>query len=221
MRETYLFQVFVNEQGKFGNPGSLIIDEANQLSPDKRTYITAEIGHDETLFVNDMDNCDVSIYHSQGEVDFAGSVLVGAVWQLSQIKEESVLNIHCKRGDIKTWQSDGISWLRIGLEGNLGQWDYEKLDSPQVVDDIKVEDTVGWKKMVWAWIDEDKRLVRARTFASKIDIPEVQGNGSGSMNLAGQVQREIKIIHGDGSVIYARPAANNSAELGGRVIAIK
>lgn len=220
MFKPYLFQVFVNEQGKFGNLGSLIVDESSQLDLEKRKSITAEIGHDETVFVNDLASVDVSIYHANGEVDFAGSVLVGAVWQLSKLKDEPVQNIHCKKGNISTWQDGDIYWLRAGLKGNLGNWEYEQLENPEAVDAIALADTKGWKKMTWAWKDEAKGLIRARTFASKINIPEVQGNGSGSMNLAAQLQREIIITHGDGSVIYARPALNNKAELGGRVLAI-
>ena len=56
------------------------------------------------------------------------------------------------------------------------------------VDAINLSDTKGWKKMVRAWLDESKGLIRARTFADRIGMPEVQGNGSGSMNLAGQLQ---------------------------------
>lgn len=220
MNHIYTFKVFVNEQGKFGDIGSLVIDESRQFDTKKRIAMTAEIGDAETVFVNNLKQPDVSIYHALAEVDFAGSLLIGTVWQLSIIKGEPVKSIHCQRGDIKTWQEGDIYWLRAGLTGNLGDWEYEQLESPAAVDALKVADTVGWKKMVWAWVDEAKGLVRARTFASKINLPEVQGNGSGSMNLAGQLKRNIEITHGDGSVIYARPAPNDSADLGGRVIAI-
>lgn len=220
MNQPHMFQVFVDANGKFGNPGSLIIDEERHLNAERRTAITAEIGHDETVFIDSLINNEVSIYHAYGEVDFAGNVLVGAVWQLSQIKGKPVESIHCNRGEITTWQENDIYWLRTSLKGDIGNWDYEQMQSPEAIDAIKVHDTVGWKKMIWAWIDESKGLIRARTFASKIDIPEVQGNGSGSMNLAGQLQQGLTIKHGDGSIIYARPASNNCAELGGRVVPI-
>jgi predicted PhzF superfamily epimerase YddE/YHI9 len=220
MTEVYKFQVFVNESGKFGNPGSLFLDEGRQIDDAERIAITAKIGHDETVFINNLETNDLSIYHSLGEVDFAGSVLVGVVWQLGQLKSEPITHLHCAIGDIPVWQEGELSWLRTKLEGNLGNWEYEQLDSPEVVEAIDVADTASWKKMVWAWINKDRGLIRARTFASSIGIPEVQGNGSGSLNLADQLQRSIQIIHGDGSVIYARPSGNDSAELGGRVIAV-
>lgn len=220
MTDVYKFQVFVNESGEFGNPGSLILDEGQRLNVAQRIAITAEIGHDETVFVNDLANNDLSIYHALGEVNFAGSVLVGVVWQLSQLKGETPKYLRCPIGDIPVWQDGEISWLRTKLEGNLGNWNYEQLDTPDAVNAIKVADTNGWKKMVWAWRNKDRGLIRARTFASTIGIPEVQGNGSGSLNLAHQLQQSLQILHGDGSIIYARPVGGDSAELGGQVIAI-
>jgi predicted PhzF superfamily epimerase YddE/YHI9 len=218
MNRPYLFRVFVDEQGNFGNPGSLIVDDLNELDEEHRISITSEIGHDETAFIDDLTTNKLSIYHSYGRVGFAGSVLVGVAWQLFQLKNIPALNIKCDIGEIPIWQEGEINWLRASLENNLGNWEYEMLESPDAVNAIEVSETEGWKKMVWAWEDERKGLIRARTFASKINIPEVQGNGSGSMNLAGQLQKSLVIKHGDGSVIYARPADNYSAELGGRVI---
>jgi predicted PhzF superfamily epimerase YddE/YHI9 len=218
MENPYMFRVFVNEKGEFGDPVRLILDEAHEFDTAQRIAIATDFGNDEVVFVNNLTEADVSIYHSKGEVDFAGSVLLGAAWQISQIKGEPIQSIRCLRGNIESWQQNDIWWIRAMLENNLGNWEYEQLRDAQAVDAIQVVETDGWKKMVWAWVNEEKGLIRARTFASTINMPEVQGNGSGSMNLAGQLQRDIQITHGDGSVIYARPAFNNSAELGGRVI---
>jgi predicted PhzF superfamily epimerase YddE/YHI9 len=221
MKNVYAFRVFTNEHGDFGDPGSLIIDESKQLTPEQRQAKTAEIGHVETVFVNDFKTMDLSIYHAHGQVDFAGTVLLGAAWQLSRLKGEIVLSIHCPRGNIQTWQDGDVTWLRASLGDNLGNWQYKELESPEAVESLTLAATAGWKStMVWAWADEAHGQIRARTFAGDIDIPEVQGNGSGSMMLAGRLQRAIQVTHGDGSIIYARPAPNNAAELGGRVIAI-
>ena len=71
---------------------------------------------------------------------------------------------------------------------------------------------------MWAWIDEAKGLIRARTFAADWDIPEAQGNGSGSMVLAARLNRSIEIKHGIGAVIFAQPASNNYVNVGGRIV---
>jgi predicted PhzF superfamily epimerase YddE/YHI9 len=212
------FKVFVDELGRFGDPVSLLVDEGQQLSFEERLRITAEIQNVETVFVNRLAANDVSIYHAQDEVDFAGSVLIGAAWQLEQLKNEPTQQILCKRGTINVRQESSIYWVQASLENNIGNWDYEQLESPEDVEAIDIANTKHWKKMVWAWVNQDEGVIRARTFADTIGIPEVQGNGSGSMNLAGQLQRQITIKHGDGSVIYAKPLSHDSAEVGGRVI---
>lgn len=219
MFNEFKFKVFVDTLGNFGDPVSLVVDEELQMSLEERLRITAKIGNVETVFVNDLSANDVSIYHARDEVDFAGSVLIGTAWQLEQLKNESIRRIKCKRGIVDTRQENGIYWVQASLENNIGDWDYEQLTSPKHVDEIDVTTTKGWKKMVWAWIDESEGLIRARTFADSIGMPEVQGNGSGSMNLADQLHRQITIQHGDGSLIYARPLPGNSAEVGGRVVA--
>jgi len=216
--DEYKFRVFVNEQGESGDPVSLVLDEGRQVSFEDRLRITAEIGNVETVFVNNLATNDVSIYHALDEVDFAGSVLIGTAWQLEQIKNEPIERIICKRGRVNTRQEEGVYWIQASLENNIGNWDYEQLASPEDVEAINVVNTKGWKKMVWAWINQDQGLIRARTFADAIGASEVQGNGSGSMNLAGQLQRQITIKHGEGSVIYAKLLSDNFAEVGGRVI---
>jgi predicted PhzF superfamily epimerase YddE/YHI9 len=219
--QEYKFKVFVNEAGDFGDAVSLVLDEDHRLSYEDRLHITAEIGNDETVFVNDLAANDVSIYHAGGEVEFAGSVLIGTAWQLAQLKNEPTRQMRCKRGVVDVREEGAAYWIQASLENNIGNWEYEHLASAQAVEAIEVADTKGWKKMVWAWLNENDGLIRARTFADSIGMPEVQGNGSGSMNLAGQLQRRITLLHGDGSMIYAQPVAENIAEVGGMVAATK
>lgn len=93
------------------------------------------------------------------------------------------------------------------------------IESADAVEGIKLDDTKYVEHtMMWAWTDEDKGLIRARTFAADWDIPEAQGNGSGSMALAARLNRNIEIRHGEGAVIYAKPAPDNCADIGGRVV---
>lgn len=98
-------------------------------------------------------------------------------------------------------------------------WNYKQLESAEAVEHIALEETAILEHtMMWAWIDESKGLIRARTFASDWELPEAQGNGSGSMVLAAKLNRDIEIKHGEGAVIFARPAPNGYADIGGRVI---
>ncbi|MGF7228614.1 MAG: hypothetical protein ACQR33_01365 [Candidatus Saccharibacteria bacterium] len=98
-------------------------------------------------------------------------------------------------------------------------WHHKQLKDAEAVGHIKLEDTKAWEHtMAWAWIDEAKGLIRARTFASDWDIPEAEGNGSGAMVLAVKLNRTIEIHHGQGSIMFAKPAPNNCADIGARVI---
>jgi predicted PhzF superfamily epimerase YddE/YHI9 len=101
----------------------------------------------------------------------------------------------------------------------MPSWNYKQLQNAKAVEKISLEDTKNWQHtMAWAWVDEGGGLIRARTFATDWGIPEAQGNGSGFMVLAAKLGRSIEAKHGEGSVIFAKPASNDCADIGGRVI---
>jgi hypothetical protein len=125
-----------------------------------------------------------------------------------------------RAGDIAVSQDADITWVRASLE-IMPPWKHKQLDSVEAVESITLDETRSWEHtMAWAWIDETIGLIKARTFAPDWEIPESEGNGSGSMLLAGILDRQIEIKHGQGSIIYAKPAPNNSAGLGGRVLSV-
>ena len=87
----------------------------------------------------------------------------------------------------------------------------------ELVEQLPLADTATYKHtVVWAWQDQKSGIIRARTFAADWGIPEDQANGSGAMILAANFQRNLTIIHGEGSFIYAKPVDNNFAMVGGR-----
>jgi predicted PhzF superfamily epimerase YddE/YHI9 len=217
----YMMNVFVDEDGTFGNPASDILDEGRIYSTAERLRITAEIGHDETVFINSLENADVSTYHAYGEVNFAGNAMVGAAWHLAKLKNTSSFTISCQDLDIEAKVEGDLAWIQAGKAQYVRSWELQQVDNVEGVENIKVENTVNWKaRLVWAWINESKGLIRARTFATDKGIPEVLGNGSGSMMLADQLGRAIQIKHGEGCVIYARPVSEGIVALGGKVVAI-
>jgi predicted PhzF superfamily epimerase YddE/YHI9 len=218
MNKPYMLDVFINDKGEYGNPASLILDENRELDAAKRLQITKDIGHDETVFVNNLTNGDVSIYHAYGEINFAGNVMVGAAWQLSKLKDQTTFTVHCQDLDIAARINGDTAWIQASEAQYMRSWEIQQLGSSEEIERINVADTAGWKaRLVWAWINEKDGTVRARTFASDKGIPEVLGNGSGSMMLAARLNRSLRITHGEGCVIYARPIANGLIELGGRV----
>jgi hypothetical protein len=58
--------------------------------------------------------------------------------------------------------------------------------------------------------------IRARTFAPDWGVPEEEANGSGSMQLAHKLGRNLEILHGKGSIIRASVGSSGIA-IGGLV----
>lgn len=214
---THYLRVFTDNNGNHGDAASVIIDEGRHISDEKRQKIARKLHTGETIFVNNLANADISVVHPQGEIGFAGVGVLATAWLLAELRGKPTATMHARDGDLKTWQADGVTWARAGLS-IMPPWNYKQLDSPEAVEQIKLEDTKDWlHTMAWAWIDEAKGLIRARTFANDWDIPEAQGNGSGSMVLAAQLGKTIEIKHGEGSVIFAEPGGEGEASIGGRV----
>ena len=218
MTETHIFRVFVNEAGEFGNPVGIVVDEKAELSSRKRQEITTKSGFSECVFIDDVVEGKVSIYNPEHEVKFAGHALVGTAYYLRHILSQNVDFIQCKAGKVNVREENNKTWISASLE-NTPPWSFKELDGGDEVDDL----SFGQKKRyehtyVWAWVDKEKGIVRARTFAPDWGIPEDEANGSGSMQLASRLGRELEIHHGKGSVIYAKPLSNNMAEVGGRVV---
>lgn len=212
------FRVFTDAQGNFGDKASIVIDEGRHISDKKRQVITRELNTGETIFINNIENAEISVIHPQEEISFAGVGVLATAWFLMKLRGKSIEKLIGRDGDIAIWKEGKITWVCASIK-KLPHWNIKQLDNVTEVERIKLKKTSTMKHtVVWAWIDETKGLIRARTFAQDWDIPEAEGNGSGAMQLAHVLQRNIEIIHGEGSYIFANPAINNSAEVGGRVV---
>lgn len=212
-----VLRVFVDERREFGNPVGVIVDTDLKVSKEKRQEITKKTGFSECVFVDNLVTRKVSIYNPEHEVKFAGHALVGTAYLMGKLVKEPVEHIECKAGTVKVRVEGDKIWISASLE-NTPPWIFKELEGPDEVDDL----TFGQRKnfehtVVWAWINKEKGLVRARTFAPDWGIPEDEANGSGSMQISAQLNRELEIHHGKGSVIYTRPIEGNMVEVGGRV----
>lgn len=218
MTNAHMLKVFTDADGNFGDRASVIIDEGRKIPDSKRQELAKQLNTGETVFVNDLANANISIVHPQGEIAFAGVAALATAWLIGKLRGTPATLLHGRDGDIKVWQDDDLTWVRADLK-TMPPWNYKQFDSPKEVEQLTLEETKTWQHtMAWAWINEAQGLIRARTFASDWDIPEAQGNGSGSMLLAAKLKRNIEIKHGEGSVIFAKPVGNSEAALGGRVV---
>lgn len=217
MTKVHIIRVFTDEKGKFGNPVGIVFDEQHVLPPKKRQSIATKLGFSETVFINSSKTGEVSIFNPQQEVPFAGHALVGTAWLLAKTNSEPLNELICQGKHIKVYKGNDLTWVAAD-ESILPPWNYKKLSNAQEVEKLTVKD-MQYKKhtVVWAWIDQGKGLVRARTFASDWGIPEDEANGSGSMKLANNLGfKDITIRHGRGSVILVKTGSSGIA-VGGKV----
>ena len=208
----------MNEKGKFGNPVGIVVDEKKEINPQDRQRITARLGFSESVFINNINTGTVSIFNPKKEVDFAGHALVGTAYFITNSIDKPFSFLECRGGHILTWQENETTWIRASLK-NTPPWYHEQLHDPSFVEKLSISHTTRKKHtMVWAWLDQNKGIVRARTFAPDWGIPEDQANGSGSMQLAVLLNQNLEIHHGEGSVIYAKSIKTGYAAVGGRVV---
>ena len=63
--------------------------------------------------------------------------------------------------------------------------------------------------------------MRARGFYPSHDIEEDEATGSAALALSVDLDREIEVRQGEGSVIHARPLGDGRAEIGGTVAMVE
>jgi predicted PhzF superfamily epimerase YddE/YHI9 len=211
----HTIRVFVDEHDKFGNPVGVIVDTEKKIEVVERQRIATRLGYSESVFINTLIPATVSIFNPIRERPFAGHAILGTAWFINNISTQPIDSLTCLGGEIKTWTVDDKTWIRASLT-MMPPWNYEQLKNASEVEQFPPEAQSSRKHTyVWAWINKSKGLVRARTFAPDWGIPEDEANGSGSMKLASTLGRNLKIIHGKGSIIYTKPWGNDLIDLGG------
>lgn len=212
----HVIRVFVDDKNKFGNPVGVVLDEDKKITAQDRQQMATELGYSESVFINSLKSGNVSIFNPREEVSFAGHALVGTAWLINKISRTPFDSLACAGGLVPTWQAAGCTWIRAGL-AMLPPWQYEQRQNSAEVDRLtSAEASSKTHTFIWAWLDESRGLVRARTFAPDWGIPEDEANGSGSMTLAAALGRSLEIRHGRGSIIYAKPWGSDFVDLGGR-----
>lgn len=213
-----ILKVFADLEGQFGNAVGIIQDEGQTLSVEKRQAIAISLGFSESVFINDLSTRSISIYTPQNEIPFAGHAAVGVARGISDITGEKVTTLQGLEGEIAVWSEENLIWVRSELKSTPPWW-HERLEDPDELLGLKgpLNDNQIHTQL-WAWLDEEKGLIRSRTFADGWGIPEDEANGSGCMRLAAALGRRIKVIHGKGSIIHAKPGNPGFADVGGLVV---
>ena len=88
-----ILKVFTNEKGEFGNPVGVVVDTEQKINKDERLKITIDSGFSEIVFVNNIENKEISIYSPQNEIPFAGHAIVGTAYFLSQEYNQTITQL--------------------------------------------------------------------------------------------------------------------------------
>ena len=209
-------RVFADPDGQHGNPLG-VIDNPADLSQDERQAIAKTLGYSETIFLDDPDKAEISIYNLQRRIPFAGHAAVGAAWTLARLTGRHPEALHMSGGDAPSWTDEAGVWVRAPLSITPPWW-AERLDSADQVDQLTgpLDPNQDFTQL-WAWIDEPAGIARMRTFAARVGISEDEACGTGAMRLAAALGRHLTIHHGEGSIIHAAPGPAGYADIGGLV----
>ncbi len=216
--EVNVLRVFVNENGDFGNPVGIVLDEPRRLDDELRQKIAAQLGYSETVFIDDLSAPTVSLFNPKYKVEFAGHAVLGVAYFINRILGRDLRSVRCGQADIAVIHDQEHIHIRAPLSV-MPPWNIEQVGDALAVERLSAnESSQKMHTVVWAWMDKNLGTVRARTFAPDWGIPEDEANGSGSMKLASTLGRNLEILHGKGSMLYVKPWKSNFADLGGRVV---
>jgi predicted PhzF superfamily epimerase YddE/YHI9 len=209
-----VLRVFCGADGSAGNPLGVFLD-GGAIPEKERQAVAAELGYSETVFVDDPESGALRIFTPELELDLAGHPLVGTAWLLRH-EGAPVETLRPRAGQVAVHYEDELTRIRARAEW-APHFDFVELGSPEEVDALRgPPDGFTWVG-AWAWLDRDAGLIRERVFVPEAGIPEDEATGAAAMLLVDQLNGEIEIRQGRGSVIYARSLGGGLVEVGGRV----
>jgi predicted PhzF superfamily epimerase YddE/YHI9 len=206
-------RVFTADDGAYGNEVAVVLVDGMPSAAERQRLATGA-PEPATVFVAE-DLRTVRIHNRLLERRFAGHPLLGTAAVLRSLGHAPSV-FATVAGDVAVWAADdGVQWLFAPAEWSPNAR-HRQVESPGEVEGLAgapADEPV----QVWAWIDEAGGVVRARMFAPSEGKPEDEACGSASMVLAGRLDRELRVVHGQGSVIRVRPEGDG-VRLGGRCL---
>jgi predicted PhzF superfamily epimerase YddE/YHI9 len=210
----HVLRVFCGEGGTGGNPLGVFLD-GGEVAQRARQEIAAELGFAETVFVDGAGEGRVRIFTPFEELDFAGHPMVGMAWLLAR-EREPVERLRPPAGEVPVRYEGPLTFIAGRPEWGPA-WEFVRVDTPQEVDRLQGPPDERALVGVWAWLDEDRGVIRERVFARELGIVEDEATGSAAVRLGARLGRPLDIRQGAGSRILARPLDDGMVEVGGRV----
>lgn len=214
MATLHVLRVFTGEGGDFGNPLGVFLD-GFEVPEDERQEVATDLGFSETVFVDDRASARMRIFTPGMELAFAGHPTVGTAWLLAQQGVAADV-LRPPAGEIEVRHAGELTHVAARAEWSP-PWELEQLAEPLEVEAIFSPPPGRELPFYWAWQDEEEGAVRARCFSME-DIGEDEATGSAAIMLAAELDRELTIHQGRGSLLYAASLGDGRAEVGGRVV---
>lgn len=212
----FTVNTFVDEGMRFGSPLGIIVDEGHEIDAKHRQQIATKLNYSETVFIDDRNTGAINVFSPIRECPFSMYAALGSAWFIRTVLHTKIDKLISKDQSIETFIKDENTWVRSKTT-ILPSWNFVQYGSAQEIESLHMSDfTQAEHVMVWSWMDEEKGIIRARTFAADWGIPEDEANGSGTMRLAARLGKQITVIHGKGSVLHANHYNQDFAEVGGQ-----
>jgi predicted PhzF superfamily epimerase YddE/YHI9 len=212
--ELHVLKVFVGPDGGGGNPLGVFLD-GGSIPADRRQTVAAELGFSETVFVDDTSSGSIRIFTPGSELPFAGHPTVGTAWLLRE-SGQPVDTLRPPAGEVAVRHDAERTWVRARPE-----WvDAIRIDQLAAAGEVEAHpgQPMGEPfRYVWAWEDESRGLLRARSFPTDLGIREDEATGAAAVVMGSRLRRPLTIRQGVGSEILVRPQDDGSIEIGGRV----
>jgi predicted PhzF superfamily epimerase YddE/YHI9 len=215
MAKLAVLRVFCAEDGSGGNPLGVFLD-GPAVREERRQTIAHELGFAETVFVDDAERGAVRIFTPGVELPFAGHPSVGTAWLLRERGVEPTA-LRPPAGEVPVRFGDELTG--VAADPDWGPpFEFVEVGSPAEVEELDGQPGGYGNVGVWAWIDEERGVLRERVFVPEAGVAEDEATGSAALRLCALLGREIEIRQGRGSLIFARPLDDDRAEISGRVV---
>lgn len=207
----HVLKVFIGEDDRGGNPLGVFLSGFGLLGG-VRQAIAADLGFSETVFVENHAEGLLRIHTPTVELPLAGHPLVGTSWLMAH-QGVPVDTLRPPAGEVPTWQSEGLTWIRAQPEW-APDFELRQLAGP---DEVDAHPGAGPDELlnVWAWEDEEAGLVRSRVFPTAVGVVEDEATGSAALRLGARLGRPLRIRQGLGSFLAAAPGPGDTVDVGG------
>lgn len=214
MATLHVLRVFTDADGNYGNELGVFLDGA-EVPEEERQEVATDLGFSETVFVDDLATARMRIFTPGMELAFAGHPTVGTAWLLASEGIDVAL-LRPPAGEIAVRAEGELTHVAAQADWSP-PWELEQLGAPLEVDAVISPPPGRELPFYWAWEDEDAGRVRARCFSME-DIGEDEATGSAAIMLAAELDRDLTIHQGRGSLLFASSLGDGRAEVGGLVV---